>query len=435
MPITQDRKIVILGGGFAGVNLAQKLKGVAGIQVTIIDQNNYNFFTPLLYQVATGLLEVSSISLPFRSLFEGAKNIHFRLGKVLSVSRETKTVELSTGTVPYDELVIAIGTKSNFFGNENIQQKSLPMKTIYDAVDLRNYLLQQFEAATYTADPVARKKIQTIVVSGAGPSGVEIAGMLAQMRNSILGHLYPEVDEMQIEIHLVDGGPAVLGPMSEESHKYAQKTLEEMGVKIKLNTLVSDYKDDTVFLNDNTAIGAKTLIWTAGVTGIKIPGLPEEIYQRGGRMAVNAFNQAQGIPNVWVIGDAAVEMENAEYPHGHPQLASVATQQGTHLAHNFKRLSAGKTLEPFKYKDKGTMAIIGRGKAVAELTIPSKKTLTGWLAWAAWLFIHLFLLISYRNRLKTMWSWTSAYFSPRRPLGLMVLKRADIERATPKGIQ
>jgi NADH dehydrogenase len=256
--------------------------------------------------------------------------------------------------------------------------------------------------------------------------------MLAQMRNSILGHLYPEVDEMQIEIHLVDGGAAVLGPMSEKSHKYAQKALEEMGVKIKLQTLVSDYKDDTVFLNDNTTIGAKTLIWTAGVTGIKIPGIPEALYQRGGRMAVNAFNQAQGIANIWVLGDAAVEMENADFPHGHPQLASVATQQGNHLAHNFKRLSAGKALEPFQYKDKGTMAIIGRGKAVAELTMPSKKTLTGWLAWAAWLFIHLFLLISYRNRLKTMWSWTSAYFSPRRPLGLMVLKRADIERAIPK---
>ena len=432
MSISQDRHIVILGGGFAGVNLAQKLQGAPGIQVTVVDQNNYNFFTPLLYQVATGLLEVSSISLPFRTLFEGKKNIHFRLGEVFSVSPETKTVTLSTGILAYDELVIAIGTQSNFFGNENIRQHSLPMKTIYDAIALRNYLLQQFEAATYVADPVEKKKLQTIVVSGGGPSGVEIAGMLAEMRNRILGHLYPEVDESQMEIHLVDGGPAVLGPMSEESHRYAQESLEKMGVKIQLQTLVSDYKDDTVFLNDGSTIGAKTLIWTAGVTGIKLEGLPAEIYQHGGRIGVNAFNQVAALPNLWVIGDAALELENPEYPRGHPQLASVATQQGSHLAHNFKRLAQGKTPEPFKYKDKGTMAIIGRGKAVAELTIPSKKTLTGWLAWAAWLFIHLFLLISYRNRLKTMWSWTSAYFSPRRPLGLLVLRRADVERTQPK---
>ncbi len=431
MSTSQDRKIVILGGGFAGVNLAQKLQGAAGIEVTVVDQNNYNFFTPLLYQVATGLLEVSSISLPFRTLFEGKKNIHFRLGELLSVSPEARTVALSTGTLHYDELVIAIGTQSNFFGMETISEKSLPMKTIYDAVALRNYLLQQFEAATYTADPVEKKKLQTIVVSGGGPSGVEIAGMLAEMRMRILGRLYPETDQSQLEIHLVDGGAAVLGPMSEESHRYAQESLEEMGVKVHLHTTVTDYKDDTVFFKDGGAIGAKTLIWTAGVTGTQIAGLPAEIYQRGNRIAVDAFNKVQALEHIWVIGDAAVELDNPDYPHGHPQLASVATQQGAHLAHNFKRAAEGKALTPFKYTDKGTMAIIGRGKAVAELTIPKKKTLTGWLAWMAWLFIHLFLLISYRNRLKTMWNWTSAYFSPRRPLGLLVVKRADIERKIP----
>ena len=261
------------------------------------------------------------------------------------------------------------------------------------------------------------------MVAGGGPSGVEIAGMLAEMRKQILGRLYPEVDENQLEIHLVDGGDAVLKPFSEESHKYAQDILEKMGVKIHLDTIVSDYKDDTVFFKDGGSIAAKTLIWTAGVTGTKINGMPAEIYQRGNRIAVDAFGNVKSMEHIWAIGDAAVEMDNPGYPHGHPQLASVATQQGNHLANNFKLLIAGKSLVPFNYKDKGTMAIIGRGKAVAELTIPTKKTLIGWLAWAAWLGIHLFLLISYRNRLKTMWNWTSAYFSPRRPLGLLIAKQ------------
>jgi len=338
-------------------------------------------------------------------------------------AKENKVV-LSTGEVDYDYLVMATGTKSNFFGMENIEKNSLPMKSINQAVKLRNYLLREAERSIYTKDKVEKRKMGNIVISGAGPSGVEVAGMLAEMRNNILNDIYPELKDEKLNIYLVDGAPSVLPPMREKSQKYSKKSLEEMGIIVKLNKMVADYKDDKVFFKDGDSIETKTLIWTAGVTGMKFEGLPEDSYEKGNRLRVNEYFKIENTDNIYAIGDASVLYSDPDFPKGHPQLASVATQQGKLIAKNFEALIKNENPKAFTYHDKGTMAIIGRSKAVADLTTP-KKTMTGWFAWFAWLFVHLFLLINYRNRISTMWNWTTAYFSKGQANGLLIGKTAD----------
>lgn len=419
----KDKKIVILGGGFAGINLAKELGNKKGLQVTLVDKNNYNFFTPLLYQVSTGMLDVSSITIPFRTLFKKKPNLGYRLGKLKGVRPKENKVSLSTGELSYDYLVMATGTKSNFFGMENIEKNALPMKSVNQAIKLRNYLLREAERSIHTEDEVERRKMGNIVISGAGPSGVEVAGMLAEMRNNILNDIYPELKDEKLNIYLVDGAPSVLPPMREKSQKYSKKSLEDMGIIVKLNKMVSDFKDDKVIFKDGDSIETKTLIWTAGVTGMKFEGLPEDSYEKGNRLHVNEYFKVQNTDNIYAIGDAAVLKTDPAFPEGHPQLASVATQQGKHLAKNFEALVRNKEPKAFIYNDKGTMAIIGRSKAVADLTTP-KKTMTGWFAWFAWLTVHLFLLINYRNRISTMWNWTTAYFSKGQANGLLIGKTA-----------
>lgn len=417
----KNKKIVIIGGGFAGINLAKELANKEGLQVTLVDKNNYNFFTPLLYQVSTGMLDVSSITIPFRTLFKKKENLWYRLGKLKEVRAEENKVILSTGELNYDYLVMATGTKSNFFGMENIEKNALPMKSINQAVKLRNYLLREAERSIYTKDKIERRKMGNIVISGAGPSGVEVAGMLAEMRNNILNDIYPELKDEKLNIYLVDGAPSVLPPMREKSQKYSKKSLEEMGIIVKLNKMVADFKDDKVIFKDGDSIETKTLIWTAGVTGMKFDGLPEESYEKGNRLHVNEYFKVQNTDNIYAIGDACVLYSDPNFPKGHPQLASVATQQGKLMAKNFEAMVRNKELKAFTYNDKGTMAIIGKSKAVADLTTP-KKTMTGWFAWFAWLFVHLFLLINYRNRISTMWNWTTAYFSKGQANGLLIGK-------------
>ena len=420
----KEKKIVIIGGGFAGINLAKHLGNKKGLQVTLVDKNNYNFFTPLLYQVSTGMLDVSSITIPFRTLFKKKENLRYRLGKLIEVRAEENKVVLSTGELEYDYLVMAMGTKSNFFGMENIEKNALPMKSINQAVKLRNYLLLEAERYIYTKDEVEKRKMRNIVISGAGPSGVEVAGMLAEMRNNILNDIYPELKKEKMNLYLVDGAPNVLPPMSEKSQKYSQESLEKMGIIVKLNKMVSDYKDDKVIFKDGDSIETKTLIWTAGVTGMRFEGLPEESYEKGNRLRVNEYFKLPNTDNIYAIGDACILKTDPDFPKGHPQLASVASQQGKLLAKNFEGLVKNEKPKAFIYKDKGTMAIIGRSKAVADLTTP-KKTMTGWFAWFAWLFVHLFLLINYRNRISTMWNWTTAYFSEGQANGLLIGKTAN----------
>ena len=421
----KDKKVVIIGGGFAGVNLAKKLGGTKGIQVTLVDRNNYNFFPPLLYQVATGMLDVSSISIPFRTLLRGEKNLNFRLGELLEVVPGANKVVLSSGELEYDYLVIATGTKANYFGMENIQKYSLPMKTVDDAVLLRNYLIAQGEKYTYEKDEVERRKMRNIVISGAGPSGVEIAGMIAEMKMRVLHEIYPELANEPLNIYLVDGAEVVLPPMSEESQQYSKKSLENFGVKLILGKFVADYKDDKVFFKDGEFIETKTLIWTAGVTAMKFNGIPDEFYDRGNRLKVDEYNMLIGSANIFAIGDACMQTTDPDWPKGHPQLGSVAMQQGKQLAKNLEIIvqGTGKTKASFKYSDKGSMAVIGKNKAVADLTFP-KTTLTGWLAWFSWFFVHLLLLVNYRNRFRTLFNWIGAYILGGQSQGMMVGENA-----------
>ncbi len=415
----KDKKIIIIGGGFAGINMAKALGGKKGLDVTLVDKNNYNFFTPLLYQVATGMLDISSISIPFRTLFYGKKNLHFRLGSLQEVIPDQNKIILDTGELEYDYLVIAIGTKTNYFGMENIEKNALPMKSVNEAVRLRNYLLLEGEKYTYCNDADEKRKMRNIVISGAGPSGVEIAGMIAEMRNRKLKNIYPELDGQKLNIYLVDGADSVLPPMRKKSQEYSQKSLEKLGINVQLNKMVTDYKNDTVYFNDDTIIETRTLIWAAGVTGQTIKGFEKNQYEKGKRLKVNEYLKVENTNNIYAIGDSCITNTDPNFPEGHPQLGSVAQQMGEALAKNFKLVNTNKNPRPFTYLDKGTMAIIGDKKAVADMNFP-KTTLTGFIAWFAWLFVHLFLLVNYRNQVKTFWNWANTYLGKGQSQGIMV---------------
>jgi len=413
------QKIVIVGGGFAGVNLAKKLADHEAFDIVLIDKNNYNFFPPLLYQVATGYLETSNITYPFRKLFRGKKNFMFRLGELLEVLPEQKKVVLSTGEISYDYLVFATGCESNYFGMENVEKYSIPMKTVADALQMRNTLLERLEEASREQDPAERKKLLTVVVAGGGPTGVEISGMFAEMKKTILSKDYPELKGAGGEIYLVDGVKTLLAPMSEKSQQYTYDTLMKMGVKVRLNTMVKDFVADTIQFADGSTIASKNLIWAAGVTAMTFKGIPEDVYGRGKRLKVDEFNQVLGLPDIYAIGDTCIQLTDPAFPQGHPQLAQVAIQQGGNLGENMIRRSAGRDLKVFSYVDKGTMAIIGRNKAVADLPKP-RLFFSGFIAWVMWLFIHLISLINTGNRVKTLYNWMIAYFTKDQSLRMIV---------------
>lgn len=417
------KEIVIVGGGFAGVNLAKKLSNKEGIHVTLVDKNNYNFFSPLLYQVATGFIEVSNITYPFRKLFSGKENISFRMASLEKILPEEKIVILNNGQLTYDELVIATGTESNYFGIENIRKNGIPMKTIDDAVNLLNAILQKTEEATLVEDPDERAKLTTIVIAGGGPTGVELAGMLAQIKKNVFAKEYPELATPNITIYLVDALDVVLGPMSKKSQQYTHDTLVKMGVKVMLGKQVKDYLDDTVIFADGTRIATKLLIWTAGVAAKTFDGLPEGSYGRGKRLLVNEYNQVNNLPNIYAIGDTCLQTTDKNFDKGHPQLAQVAIQQGKNLAKNFIAVQQNKRLTSFSYHNKGTMAIIGRSKAVAEL--PKNLFFKGFIAFVVWLFVHLMSLVNVRNKIKTLLNWTIAFFS--KDPSMRVIIRASIK--------
>ena len=416
------KKLVIIGGGFGGINLALRLKRNPDYEITLVDKNNYNFFPPLIYQVATGFLENSNISYPFRKLFRDYNNIHFRLGKLIKVDTVNQTVELDSGGLPYDYLVFATGAESNYFGNENVRRQAIPMKNVNDALNMRNTILQHLEQASVTTDPAERKKLVTIVVAGGGPTGVEVSGMLADLSAHIFSKDYPELRGSGGDIFLVDGGAHLLAPMSPASQNDTYQELEKMGVKIRLHTQVKDYIDDKVMLSTGDFIETKNLIWTAGVTAIEFEGIPASSYGRVRRMIVDENNKVVGLENVYAIGDTCIQTSDAVFPNGHPQVAQVAIQQGKLLATNLKALDNGKSLKAFVYKDMGSMAIIGRNKAVADL--PHHIHFKGFIAWFMWLFIHLISLIGYRNRMKTLLNWMIAYLFKDQSLRFIVRPRA-----------
>ena len=411
--------IVIIGGGFAGINLAKALTNEKGITVTLVDKNNYNFFPPLIYQVATAFLEPSSISYPFRKFFAGKKNLQFRLGELLKVIPNENKVILNNGELVYDQLVFATGAETSYFGMENVKKNAIPMKTLNDAINMRNTLLKNLEKAAICKDIRKRRKLLTIVVAGGGPTGVEVSGMFAEMRKSILIKEYPELETSASNIYLVDGGDALLSPMSVASQQDTLEAVTKLGVVVKLNTRVVDYKEDTVFFADGNTIQTKNLIWAAGITAREFEGIPAESYGRGKRMLTDAFNKVNGTTNIFAIGDTCIQLTDENFSQGHPQVAQVAIQQGLNLADNFKNLLQQKALKPFIYKDKGSMAIIGKNKAVVDLPKPNLH-FKGFFAWMIWLFVHLMSLITYRNRINTFYHWMIAYFSKDQSLRMII---------------
>lgn len=416
---TELKRVVIVGGGFAGVNLAKELAKHNSYVITLVDKNNYNFFPPLLYQVATGYLETSNISYPFRKLFRGSNNFNFRMGTVIRVVQAENKLVLDTGELHYDILVFATGTETNYFGMENVKKNSIPMKTVQDAIYMRNTLLERLEKATREPDPAIRKKLTTIVVAGGGPTGVEISGMFAEMKKLVIPKDYPELIGSNGEIYLVDGLKSVLAPMSEKSQKYTYETLTQMGVNIKLDCMVKDFHNDVVEFSTGETIEAKTLIWAAGVTASVFDGIEKESYGRGRRMLVDAYNKVEGTQNIYALGDTCLQTTDPAFPGGHPQVAQVAIQQGINLGKNLKNVAEGKALKPFVYYDKGSMAIIGRFKAVADLPKP-KIHFNGFIAWMAWLFVHLVSLINFRNKVKTFYNWFVSYTTKDQSLRVIV---------------
>ena len=416
IPETSDPRIIVIGGGFAGISFIKKLQKEK-VQIVLFDRHNYHTFQPLLYQVSTAGLEPDSIAYPLRKIFRRNEDFHFRMAEVNFVDTINNSITTSIGTLHYDYLVIATGTRTNFFGNESIAQNSMPMKTVPQALDIRSLILQNIEKADITSDEKDRKRLLNFVIAGAGPTGVELAGALAEFRKGILENDYPELDEDEMNVHLIEGQNRVLPPMSETASKKAQKFLEKLGVQIHLETFISDFDGKTVTTKDGKKFETATFIWAAGVTGAPIKGINgEALVEKANRYKVDKFNKIIGLQNVFALGDIAL-MESAEHPKGHPQVAQPAIQQGKHLGKNFKRFLKGENMEIFKYFDKGTMATVGRNKAVVDF---GKMQFGGAIAWFLWMFVHLWFLVGFRNRVVTFINWTYSYINYDRAARLII---------------
>ncbi|MGB3468103.1 MAG: NAD(P)/FAD-dependent oxidoreductase, partial [Cyclobacteriaceae bacterium] len=376
----------------------------SGFQVVLLDKNNFHTFQPLLYQVATSGLEPDSITYPIRKVFQNYPDFSFRMAEVSRVDPETKTVFTNIGEIQYDYLVLATGAKSNFFDNDQVRKYAMPMKSIRHALDLRSLLLQNYEDALIADRQEDREKLLNIVIAGAGPTGVELAGALAELKSRVLPSDYPDLDLSKMKIILIDGADRVLPAMSEEASVESEKFLRKLGVDVRLNLLVDDYDGYIVKTNDGE-IGARTLIWTAGVFGNPVEGFRQN--EKSNRVETDGYFRVNGLDDVFALGDVAAVVRE-DLPEGHPMLASVAVQQGEYLAKYFIQLKKGEETAPFEYNDKGSMATIGRNKAVADL--PAFRT-QGMFAWYIWMFVHLILLIGFRNRLVALMNWIWAYIT------------------------
>ncbi|HET8810880.1 MAG TPA: NAD(P)/FAD-dependent oxidoreductase [Flavobacteriaceae bacterium] len=407
IPNTNLPRVVIIGGGFAGITLAKRLAREK-IQLVMVDKRNYHTFQPLLYQVSTASLEPDSIAYPLRKILKKGKNAFFRLAEVNSIDSKTQTIHSNIGNLTYDYLVIATGSKTNFFGNKNIEEYAMWMKTVPQALNIRSLILENLEQATITEDQTKRESLLNFVIAGAGPTGVELSGALAEVRNHIVSSDYPDIDPSEIQIHLLEGMDRVLPPMSEHASKKAEKFLKNLGVEIHLNVMVEDYDGITVKTNKGKNFITDTFIWSAGVTGAGIPGLDQSaMKEKTNRYKVNTFNQVNGYENIFALGDIAI-MKTEAYPKGYPMVAQPAIQQGKCLAKNLKNLLRGKEMNPFSYFDKGTMATVGRNKAVVDL---HGFKFGGFFAWFVWMFIHLWFLVGFRNRIVTFFNWTYNYIN------------------------
>lgn len=404
IPKTDLPRVVIIGGGFGGITLARKLFRQK-VQTVLIDRNNFHTFQPLLYQISTSGLGPDSIAYPLRKITRTSKRAFFRMTEVTNIDPDKNKIFSPIGELDYDYLVIATGSKTNFYGNKSIEENGMWMKTIPQALNIRSLILENLEQAEISS-PEERKALLTFVLVGAGPTGVELSGALAELRNHIVAKDYPDIDPNDIHIHLLEGLSRVLPPMSEQASKKATKFLDELGVQIHLNTMVTSYDGILVKTNTDLEITTSTFIWSAGVKGAPVNGLnASAIIERENRYEVNLFNQVKGYENIFAIGDIA-NMKTEDFARGHPMVAQPAIQQGKQLAKNISRIIKGEKLQPFKYRDKGTMATIGRNKAVVDM---GKLKFGGFLAWFIWMFIHLWYLIGFRNRTVTFLSWVYSY--------------------------
>jgi NADH dehydrogenase len=411
IPSNNKKRVVIAGVGFAGLKLARKLIK-SNYQVVILDPRNFHQFQPLFYQVATAGLEPSSISFPVRKLFQTKQNIHYRCSALERVYPERKIVMTEFGELSYDILVLAMGAYTNFFGNKQLEENGLSMKTTAEAIFLRNRILQSFEKAMFENDPVIKEKLLSIAIVGGGPTGVELAGAIAEMRNHILPKDYPEIDFSLMNVMLFESSDRLLKSMSPKASKKALSFLHKLGVDVHLNTRIKGYDKEDVILPDDSTYKTDNLIWAAGVQGREVIGMNEEAIGKGRRLVVDRFNKVNGYDDIYAIGDMAY-METDLYPEGHPQVAQVAIQQASNLA---KLLKRGKT-KPFEYKDKGSMATIGRNMAVVDLPW---WHFSGFLAWIVWLFIHLMAIVGVKNRLFIFINWASNYFSRDQSLRVLI---------------
>lgn len=405
---TDQKRVVIVGGGLGGLRLANQLKD-SNLQVVLIDKNNYHQFPPLIYQVASAGLAPSSISFPFRQIFRKRKNFYFRMAEARAVFPDKKILQTSIGKIDYDYLVFAAGATTNFFGNKNVEEWAIPMRTLSEAMGLRNALLSNLERALTCATEEERQELLNVVIVGGGATGVEIAGAISEMKRYVIPYDYPDMDASHMHIYLLEAGDRLLAGMSLEASEKALKYLRDMGVDVQFGKMVTDYRDYHIIIKDGTSIATRTLLWVSGIRAQPITGIEGDKLGRGFRILVDGCNRVRGYDNIFAIGDQCLMTADPAYPKGHPQLAQVAIQQAAQLAENLIRLSHHDTdLKPFHYNDLGSMATVGRNKAVADL---GKVHTQGFMAWVLWLIVHLRSILGVRNKLMVMLSWAWQYFS------------------------
>ncbi len=424
IPETQKKRIVIVGAGFGGLRLAKNLVR-SGFQIVLIDKNNYHQFQPLFYQVATSGIEPSSILFPLRKIFQKRKDVYIRVAEVYSVDPEKKELQTSLATVWYDYLVISTGVNSNFFGMKNMEDFAIPMKSVSEAMSLRNRILLNLEKAVtlFDKDENEKKTLLNVVVVGGGPTGVEVAGAIAEMKKFVLPKDYPDLNFDLMQINLVEGSGSLLAVMSKHASEKSLYYLKRLGINVFLNTKVTDYDGEVLSFSDGNHIKSKLVIWAAGISGEVPLGIPNESVGRGRRMLVDEYNKLKGFDDIYSIGDASI-MSTPDYPNGHPQVAQVAIQQGANLAKYFIAMSKNAKSKPFRYIDRGSMATIGRNRAVADL--PFVK-FSGFIAWLTWMFVHLMAIVGVKNRLLIFVNWMWNYVTYDQSLRL-ILRAADIKK-------
>lgn len=437
----QKKRVVIVGGGLGGLRLAEDLYG-SGMQVVLIDKNNFHQFPPLIYQIASAGIDPSSISFPFRQIFRKRKDFYFRMAEARMVDTEKKILQTSIGKIDYDYLVLAAGATTNFFGNKNIEEWAIPMKTVPEAMGLRNALLSNFERALTCATEEERQELLNVVIVGGGATGVEIAGALSEMKRYVIPYDYPDMDSSLMHIYLIEAGDRLLAGMSQDSSKKAYDFLKSMGVDIQFGKMVTDYRDHKVIMKDGTEIPTRTFLWVSGIRANAMPGISEDHLGRGFRFKVDQFNRIPGLNDVFAIGDQCLQTTDPAYPNGHPQVAQVAIQQAKNLAKNIKRINEGhaddKSLTPFKYNNLGSMATIGRNKAVVEI---GKFRSQGFFAWILWLVVHLRSILGVKNKMMVLLNWLWKYVSYNDSIRMItyatkpreVLERMEREQTTHLG--